>query len=288
MDLQFIAHLLNPLLMIAMPLGLAIYLTRRFKLGWRVWWIGAAVFVLSQVGHIPFNALINPLFNSASVLALPVNSQIILKAVFLGLSAGLFEELFRYGMFRWWARDARSWKKGLLAGAGHGGAEAILIGILSLYTFIQLAALRDMDLSKLIPADQLALAQQQVQGFWSMGLGVSLLGALERLFTIPIQISLAVLVLQTFTRKKWYWVWLAVLYHAVIDATAVIVPTYINVLWVEAFVAFFSMVSIGLIFLLRQPEQPVPVPPEPPAMPVEFTAKPVDESKDNLDKTRYD
>lgn len=288
MDLQFIAHLLNPLLMIAMPLGLAIYLTRRFKLGWRVWWIGAAVFVLSQVGHIPFNALINPLFNSASVLALPVNSQIILKAVFLGLSAGLFEELFRYGMFRWWARDARSWKKGLLAGAGHGGAEAILIGILSLYTFIQLAALRDMDLSKVIPADQLALAQQQVQGFWSMGLGVSLLGALERLFTIPIQISLAVLVLQTFTRKKWYWVWLAVLYHAVIDATAVIVPTYINVLWVEAFVAFFSMVSIGLIFLLRQPEQPVPVPPEPPAMPVEFTAKPVDESKDNLDKTRYD
>src|SRR5512135_992985 len=155
MDLHFFTHLLNAILMIAMPIGLAIYLTRRFKLGWRLWWIGAAVFVLSQAAHIPFNGLVNPIFNKAAVLALPVNTQKWLQAIFLGLSAGLFEELFRYGMFRWWAKDARSWRKGVLTGAGHGGVEAIIFGALALYAFIRLAALRDVDLSKVLPASQL-------------------------------------------------------------------------------------------------------------------------------------
>jgi uncharacterized membrane protein YhfC len=51
-DTSFIAHLLNGLLMILLPIGLGIYLTRKLSLGWRLWWIGAGTFVLSQVGHI--------------------------------------------------------------------------------------------------------------------------------------------------------------------------------------------------------------------------------------------
>ncbi len=50
-----LAHLLNGLLMVAIPVLLAIYLTCHWKMGGRVWWIGAATFIISQVGHIPFN-----------------------------------------------------------------------------------------------------------------------------------------------------------------------------------------------------------------------------------------
>jgi uncharacterized membrane protein YhfC len=288
MDPIFITHLLNALLMIAMPLGLAIYLTRRFKLGWRLWWIGAAIFILSQVGHIPFNALVSPLFNKAAIVALPVSAQRWIQAIFLGLSAGLFEELFRYGMFRWWARDARSWRKGVLTGAGHGGAEAIAVGLLSLYTFIQLAILRQADLTKLFPASQLDLARSQVQAYWSMPWPYSLLGALERFLTIPIQISLAVIVLQVFTRRQWFWLPLAILYHAIIDTTAVLAASYVHGAWIEAFVAFFMLVSIGIIFILRQPEPPPALAPEPLPPPPPFTPAPVDESNANLDNTRFD
>lgn len=287
MDLLFFTHLLNALLMIAMPLGLAIYLTRRFHLGWRLWWIGAAVFILSQVGHIPFNALVNPLFNKAAVMALPVMTQRWLQAIFLGLSAGLFEELFRYGMFRWWAKDARSWRKGVLTGAGHGGAEAIIVGALSLYTFIQLAVLRNADLSKMFPASELELAQRQVQGYWSIPWPVSLLGALERFLTIPIQISLAVIVLQAFTRRQWFWLPLAILYHALIDATAVVGSSYVKGAWIEAFVAFFAVISIVIIFALRQPEPPPEPAPEPLPPPMPFIPAPMDESDANLDNTRF-
>ncbi len=84
--------------------------------------------IFSQVLHIPFNALVNPVFNQFGFIALPLSLQNSILSVFLGLSAGLFEELSRYAMYRWWAKDARSWGKGLLAGAGHGGIEAILLG----------------------------------------------------------------------------------------------------------------------------------------------------------------
>ncbi len=287
MDLIFITHLLNALLMIAMPIGLAIILIRKFRLSWRLWWIGAATFVLSQVGHIPFNALMSPLFNLPAIVALQPKTQIWIQAIFLGLSAGLFEELFRYGMFRWWAKDARSWRKGVLAGAGHGGAEAIILGGVALYTFIQLVTLRNADLSKVFPASQLSLAEKQVQGYWSMPWALSLLGALERFFTIPVQISLAVIVLQTFTRKQWYWVWLAVLYHAIIDATAVAGSAYVKGAWIEAFVAFFAIISVIIIFKLRQPEPLEPSQNGPLPSPI-FVPKPMEETQRNLENTRFE
>ncbi len=294
MGILFWAHFLNGFLMIAMPIGLAIYLTHQFKLGWRLWWIGATTFVLAQVGHIPFNWAVGKLLNQTSMVNWPQTAQLIFNAVFGGLSAGLFEESFRYGMYRWWAKDARSWGKGLLAGAGHGGAEAILLGALVLYTFIQLAILRNADLSTLFSGDKLDLARQQIQVYWSASWYDSLMGAVERLFTIPVQVCLAVLVLQTFARKQWFWVWLAVLFHALTDATALLLSRYLSVYWTEAVIGGFAILSLTIIFTLRQPE-PAPGPSTgsgqglapAPAPVAEFTPRPVEETEENLDKTRY-
>jgi uncharacterized membrane protein YhfC len=286
MGILFIAHLLNGLLMVAVPILLGIYLTRRFKLGWRLWWIGAAVFVLSQLGHIPFNAILG-IYLNPRLLTLPQNLQQVLGAGILGLSAGLWEEGARYAMYCWWAKDARSWRKGLLTGAGHGGAEAIILGGLVLYGFIQMAAVRSTDLSTLVPANQLDLARQQVTAYWSLTWYDSLLGALERLFTIPTQIAFAVIVLQAFTRKQGWWVWLAVGYHAVVDATAVLLVGKVGPYWTEAIIGGFAILSLVIIFVLRQPE-PVPDPEPAPLIPaLSFTPQPVEETEENIEKTRY-
>lgn len=287
MDIPFIAHFLNGLLMIAMPIVLGIYLTRLFKLGWRLWWIGAAVFILSQVGHIPFNWMMSILLNKTLLVNWPQTAQTVLNAVFLGLSAGLWEEGARYSMYRWWAKDARSWRKGLLAGAGHGGAEAIILGGLVLYAFIQMTAIRSTDLSTLVPANQLDLARQQVAAYWSATWHDSLLGALERLFTIPTHIALAVLVLQAFTRKQSWWLWLAVGYHALINAIAVLLVGKVGVYWTEAIIGGFAILSLFIIFILRRHE---PVSDPEPASPIHtpsFTPQPIEEIPENLNKTRY-
>jgi uncharacterized membrane protein YhfC len=287
MNILVITYALNGLLMIAMPIGLAIFLARRWKLGGRIWWIGLATFILSQVGHIPFNALAGKLLNTSGMIYWPLLAQQLFNAVFLGLSAGLWEEGMRFLVLRFWAKDARSWRKGVLFGAGHGGAEAIIFGALALLAYINMMILRGMDLATVVPADQLEIASQQVAAYWSAPWYLTLFGALERLLTIPVQIAMALLVLQTFTRKQWFWFPLAVLYHAVVDASAVFALNYLSPYWVEALVAGYTLLSIFIIFRLRRPE-PVEEPlPAAPVAPPEFAPRPVDESTEALDKTRF-
>jgi uncharacterized membrane protein YhfC len=259
MDILFWAHLFNTLLMIAMPLGLAVYLTRAWKLGWRLWFIGAATFILSQVGHIPFLNFSTWMMNRPPLLNIFLGmspaSLIVFNGIFLGLAAGLFEELFRYGMYRWLAKGARSWHTGILTGCGHGGVEAIIFGVLALVSFFQMVVQRNMDLSTQIPAAQLQAAQAQVAAYWSTAWYEAFLPSFERLSTICIQISLAVLVLQTFTRKQWFWVWLSVLYHALIDFfTVPAAAGYISKYGGEAIVGGFAILSVFIIFALRRPE----------------------------------
>jgi uncharacterized membrane protein YhfC len=282
-----VTYFLNGFLMIAMPIGLTIYLTRKFKQGWRLFWIGAVIFLFSQILHIPFNALVAPVFNQFGFIALPVDLQNVILSVFLGLSAGLFEELSRYAMYRWWTKDARSWGKGLLAGAGHGGIEAIILGLLVLYGYVQMLIVRGMDVSTLVTPDKVALAIVQIQAYWSAPWYLTLLGALERLFTIPLHLACSVLVLQAFTRKKFWWVGLAILFHALADGVAVFISKIgFSALAIEGIIGIFAIVSVVIVFTLRQPETasesiPVPVPTP------EFKPEPVDETKENLDQTRY-
>jgi len=282
-----ITYAINGFLMIAMPIGLTIYLTSKFKQGWRLFWIGAITFIFSQVLHIPFNALVKPVFNQFGFIALPLVLQNVILAVFLGLSAGLFEELSRYVMYRWWVKDARSWGRGLLAGAGHGGMEAIILGFLVLYGYVQMLIVHGVDISTLVTPDKVELAKAQIQAYWSAPWYMTMLGALERLFTIPIYLALSVLVLQAFTGKNFLWVGLAILYHALADSVPILVSKLgFSALAIEGIIGIFAIISIVIIFALRQPE-PTANPILIPNSTLEFKPEPVNETKKNLDETRF-
>jgi uncharacterized membrane protein YhfC len=290
MNILYLTYPINGLLMLGLAIGLGVWLTRKFRLPWRLWWIGAATFVLSQVGHIPFNLGLTSLFTQGVLPSPPADFRLIFNAIVLGLSAGLWEELARYATYRWWAKDTRTWGKGLLLGAGHGGIEAIILGVLVLYTFIQMAALQGANLETLVPADQLALAEAQVATYWSSPWYLSLLGAVERFFTLIAHLALSVLVLQAFTRGKSYWLWLAVAWHAFLDAAAVYSAITWGVVWAEVVLAGITILNLGLIFVLRQPEPvepeseqlaPLPEPGKIPILPeIEIT-------EDSLQDTRY-
>ena len=263
MDILSVTYSLNIFLLFAMPIALGIYLMRKFDLELRWWWIGAVVFILSQVGHIPFNAyVVNPLLDNLNSSAmLPSIAMLITGALILGLSAALWEELFRYAMFRWWAKDARSWGSGLLAGTGHGGAEAIILSLLVLYNFSNMIAVRNMDISTLVPADQLATIQAQITAFWSAPWYYTMHEAVEQFFTIPIQICFAVLILQTFIRKQWYWVLLAIGFHTLEEATKIVAQNLLNVYLNELIIGVFAILSVVIIFALRRPEPPADLAP---------------------------
>ena len=294
MDFASFTHFLNWFLMIALPILLGIYLTNKSHLSWKLCLIGAVTFIVSQVFHIPFNQyILNPILQYIQQ-ALPGVSGTLVVAILLGLSAGIFEEFARYAMFRWWIKNTRSWWSAILTGAGHGGIESIILGCLVMLGFINMMASRNLDLSNLnLAPDQLSAARQQIQMYWSLPWYGSLLGAVERIFTIPFHIAASVIVLQVFTRKpghlKHVWLVLAILYHAIMDSSIVFIAGLLNAYAAEAILGVMAILGIIIIFALRQPE-PEPTAPLPSPIagePLVFTPTPIEETSENLEKTRY-
>jgi uncharacterized membrane protein YhfC len=247
-------HFLNGLLMVALPVAVGVFLAHKYQLGWRPWWIGAVSFVLSQIGHIPFNVAVGLLFERG-ILPTPAPSiGLLFSAVFAGLSAGVWEESFRYGAFRWWAKEARSWSKALMLGSGWGGAEAIILGILVLINYAVMVAAQVGDISSLIPEGQAALLDQQIAVYWSLPWYDTLLGALERAFALTVQICLSVMVVQVFIRKNILWLFIAIGWHALVDALAVYLVSTTSAYVTEAVIGITAIISLVVIYALRQPE----------------------------------
>ena len=277
--------------MIGLPIILGVYLTHKFQMGWKLWIIGATTFIFSQILHLPFNIYaLNPILGT---IQQTIQGNLAI-ALLLGLSAGVFEECARYGMYRWWIKDARSWRTAILAGAGHGGIEAILLGGLVMLAFINLVAYRNYDLSNLnLSPDQLATAQQQIQMYWNVPWYDTLFGVLERIFTIPFHIMASVLVVQVFTRRPGHqqlgWLGLAILLHTLMDASAVFIGSRWGGYAAEVVLCGLAIMDMIIIYTLRQPE-PEANPPLPLPTVIEsqvFTPTPVEETSENLEKTRY-
>ena len=294
MNILYITYPLSGILIITLVFALAIFLIRKYGLRWRLFFIGAIGFLISQILHIPFNALVlNPLIKNQIQPSLPEILGSALTALLLGLSAGLFEEFARYGLYRWWAKDARSWVKGVLLGTGWGGIEAILVAGIILATFFQMIALRGVDLSSVVPAEQIELAQQQVESYWSIPWHLSMLGFVERSFAIPIQISLSVLVLQVFTRGQSRWLWFAIGWHTLIDSAAVFVLTmWKDFAWifyaVEALAGIFAIVALVIIFAQKEPEpEPEPTLQQPPEPLDPSNLDEMEPTLENLEDSRY-
>jgi uncharacterized membrane protein YhfC len=282
---------LGILLVLGVVIGLGVFLTRKYNLGWRLYWIGAALLVISQILHIPFNVLLDRLFEIGFLPTPPVAYQLIFSALLLGLSAGLFEEITRYAGLRWWAKDARSWPQGLLFGAGWGGMEAIIFFVVTmLLNYVIFMALRTVDLTTLVPPEQLAPLQQGLDAYWGVSWYDSLIGALERMLTLPIQISFTLLVLQVFLRRQSRWLWFAVAWHALIDGIVVYSFRQLGVYAAEGILAIFTLVNIAIIFLLRS-QEPEDEPGE--RMPLEQeqeefpTLPPIKENQDTISKSRF-
>jgi uncharacterized membrane protein YhfC len=111
---------LNALLMLVPSILLGRYIARKRNIGWSVFLAGAVTFVLSQVGHLPFNASVLPGLN-AQIEQWPNTAGLIALSIFLGLSAGVFEEVARYLTYRFWRKDVRTWGGGLMLGASRRG-----------------------------------------------------------------------------------------------------------------------------------------------------------------------
>lgn len=272
---------LNFLFMIGIPIVLARKIAAQYLVGWGLFGMGAVTFILSQVGHIPFNwyVLQQPGWVDAS--------NLVLYSLFLGLSAGGFEGVARYLTFRFWAKEARSWPQGLMVGMGHGGIESILIGILGLINFVILLGLREgyfQGILATVPTEQLPLVDQQIDVLFGVPAPLAVYGALERVFAIMLHLSASLLVMQALVRQQLRWLVAGILWHAMTDGLLVYVASLWGGVMAELVLGVMSFGSLGIIFGLRTPE---PVEAELPPLPELIPLTPIDISGESLDRSKY-
>jgi uncharacterized membrane protein YhfC len=281
------ARVFNFSLMIAMPIVLAVYLTHKLKTEWRLFGVGVVTFVTSQVLHLPFNIwILNPWIEKLGLSITQSGVPLLIVGVFYGLSAGLFEEITRYIGYRVSIKDERDWKSALMYGTGHGGIEAIIIGILSLLTLLRLVSIQGADLSTIVEAEYLELARSQVEAYWAAPWHLILLGALERVIAICFHLSATVLVLQSFRRKNILWLVLAIGWHTVLDAVAVFASQTWNPYITEGILLVIGLLSLGIIFGLKSIDTPQEQGVSQITLnPLEI--QPVTPSKENLEDSRY-
>jgi len=250
------AHLLNGLLMIAVPLALGVVLARRSRLSWSLFGVGAATFAASQLLHIPFNNLVLAPFVTERGMFAAGGSAFIAAALLYGLSAGVFEEVARFVVMRRWAHEARRLPNALMFGAGHGGSEAIILGGLVLYGFFQAVALRGTDLSKTLPPEQVEAAAAQMALYWSIPWYQALLGAVERVGAICFHLSASALVLQSVRRGGWGWLAGAVAWHTLFNTATLIVMDRWGVYAAEGTVIVGAGIALLILWVMKRRDAP--------------------------------
>ena len=143
-------------------------------------------------------------------------------ALVAGLSAGLCEEGARWIVLTFFLKQVRRWDQGLQYGAGHGGVEAIIFGVLALLELRLDDRATHIDPSVLNLAGAAAgQAQAQMAQYWATPWYMSILAGLERVFAITLQIAMALLVVRSVARRQPLYLLAAIGLHTAVDFWAV-------------------------------------------------------------------
>lgn len=258
------------------PLALGLIARRRLGVGWRFFGYGALIFFLFQlISRVPLVTVLQGM-----IAPRLQESRLLLFAwlAALSLSAGLFEEGGRYVGYRWlMRREEKTWSKAVMYGLGHGGIESmLLVAGMALISLVNLVVLSTLDLSTLpISGEQRAQLDAQLAAVRALPAWTPLLGAWERLWSVPFHVALSVIVLQTFRRgggsgrSAAAWLSLAVAAHTLVNFAAVALPVALGLkglaalLVPEAVIAVAGIAAIWIIFRLRSEETPAARPAAP-------------------------
>ncbi len=222
---------------------------------------GIASFVVMQlVIRVPILQLVMPQMQWFVNLS---QNNILLYALFLGFTAGLFETTGRYLTLKLFIREKTSYYTGISHGIGHGGIEAIiLVGInvlvYSLYaiminngTFDKMVEASAVGPSaNLISEQMLTLKQALIDG----NAGTTLLGLLERFLVFFIHIGLSLMVAEGIVKGKGLLFSIyALLIHTALDTISVILAVAKwNSLLIEGFIALFTVGMVVYIITSKK------------------------------------
>ena len=230
-----------------LPVILLLYFRKKKGADFLPFFIGCAVMLVF--------ALILEAAVHTVVLATPagafIQDHLWLYALYGGFMAGLFEESGRFIAFKTALRKKQNNDaNALMYGAGHGGMEAfIILGITSINNILYSVLVntgRTSVLTGPLSGEMLTQAEGAVQALITTPSWHFLLGSVERILAIIVQISFSVLVWFAAKEKKRVYLYpIAILLHLIVDAAAAILAgKNVSLVLVEALIAAFAVISV--------------------------------------------
>ena len=222
------------------PIGLLVYFRKR---GARVlpFFVGCLTFVIFA---LVLEAAVHRLV-LGSALGPTIQGNTLLYALYGGLMAGLFEETGRYlaistVLKKQQDRDIHA----LMYGAGHGGAEAMLLLGLTYVNNLVFSLLINTGhtdlLTATVPPEALPQIQGVIDALISTPAYIYLLALVERAVALTIHLCLSALVWLCVTRKKGWLLPLSMLLHALVDAVTVLLSARLPLWAMEGCLVLFA------------------------------------------------
>lgn len=190
------------LICFGIPLGYLVYLIVSRREDIKFYFGGVCAFVISQmILRIPILNYVLPNMDWYLVME---TSYTLIYSLFLGFTAGLFEETARFIGFKTILKGKRkvTWESGVAFGMGHGGIEAMLL----------VGAGMVNELIKIINSS--AALDSSVTAV------NVLIGGFERVFAIAFHVGATLIVLYGIKVAKKRYLALAILIHGVFDSAA--------------------------------------------------------------------
>ena len=245
--------ILDLILGFAIPVCLAWWMIRKYKVRLSTILIGAATFI---VFALVLEALVHRIVLSGERGAL-IQGKTLYYALYGGLMAGLFEETGRFLSMKFlMKKEPTTALPGLAYGAGHGGVEMLIVFGFSMISNLVMAVMINAGQLETIVAQTPTEAQEQVRTaavkLAELRAGDLLLGLWERISALILHLSLSVLVWAA-VRKGGKWLWLfpaAILLHAGVDAQAVILSKSASMPALEAIIFAESIAIAGIAYMV--------------------------------------
>jgi uncharacterized membrane protein YhfC len=249
-----VAFVVALLIEIVMPFVAGFWAESKLDVPWRAFWYGALVYGLAEL------AVRLPLLNLAAGPLAPAESgdvpAVLLWTAVLAGSTALVELAGRYLGFRFLLRDlGRSWETAVMLGLGMAAMESLLlVGLPTLLTFVNALSLPGMNAESLgltaEQAQQLAAAKTELAALSPL---VPLSAAVERILAMFLQVSLAVLALQAFTRLSRRWLWYSAAMQFGVGMAVTIASDFSSVLVAEIVLAACAAAAFYWALRLREP-----------------------------------
>jgi len=231
------------LISIGVPIGLLIYFRKKYHISFKVVIVGVLTWII-------FSQILEKLLHITVLKTTHIMAYPLIFSIYGALAAGIFEEVGRYTSYKLFLKGKTEWKDGIAFGIGHGGIEAIFIGLMSNVQNIVFAIMINggtlEQLRGKLPSATLVQLKSSLLQITPI---TATLPGVERIFAIIVHIFCSLLVLYGVKHNKKVYLFLAILVHAFIDFVPALYQTHVitNIFIAEALVMICALVALILI-----------------------------------------